>query len=296
MADLTGYRTAAELDWIAKIQAGCIVVREPLAAAAASIPADTAATISVPSDVEVRIHAGMTTLGGESLAPADGPDHALVVVGGLIVAEPVSEVTYRQISVVVLLLFPHGSESVVGARLTDLIGGSTAYTHSDEMQFRSLAGEVNLSGAMIANESGSPSDVLIVAGSIVIDEPVRSVGYQRIIVSGELIAPRESRDRMGSLLEVSGQAHWYRGDQPRVVRGEETYDAEFLSLVEEPLSLIVLGTVRFGPDVTNELIKRAIADIVLVGTAVVPRSGYAAVQLLARDNTGSIVLAEDAAV
>lgn len=291
VADLTGYRSAEELATIGRIKATCIVVRESLAAAVSRIPSNASATIIVPEDVEARIQTGMVTLGGEGLAPEDGPNQALVIVGGLIIVGAVPEVTYRQISVVGMALMPQGSESMIGPRLKDLVGGVKSYAYHEGMQFRSLAGDVSLSAAMIANESGSPNDILIAAGNIIIDEPITSVGYQLIIASGQLIAPRDGRDQLGSRLEMSGEALWYRGDQPRVI-GDETYDAAFLSLVDEPLSLIVQGDLTFADDVTNELIKGAVADIVLTGTITVPKAAHAAVQLLTRENHGSIVIAE----
>lgn len=292
-ADLTVYRSAEELDGIERIEAGCVVVRKSLAAAAARIPADVGATFTVPDDVAVRIHAGMVTLGGAAFAPEDGPDTALILVGGMIVVGEVPKVTYRQISVIGLALIPRGSESVIGEHLTDLIGASRGYDYSDGVQVRSVAGRATLSGAMIENASGQPGDVLLVAGTLVIDEPFESVGYQLIIVAGLLIGPRDCRDRFGAVLEVSGEALWYRGDHPRVVEGTEVYEAEFLAMIDEPLSLIVLGDLTFGADVTSELVRQAVADIVLTGTITVPRAAAAAVQLLCREKSGVIMIAED---
>ncbi|MFC7624649.1 hypothetical protein [Microlunatus sp. GCM10028923] len=294
IADLTDYRNAEDLARISEINAGAIIVRESLAATAARIPSNVGATITVPDDVVVRIQTGMATLGGDAFAPEDGPDAALVVVGGLIVTEPVRQVTYRQISVVGMALMPKGSESILGGHLTDLVGGSRTYDYEEGAQVRGLAGDATLSGAMIANENGNPKDVLLAAGVVLIDEPVEAVGYQSVIVSGQLIAPRDSRDLFGSKLELAGQGFWYRGTNPRVVGGEETYDADFLSLVDEPLSLIVSGRLAFADDVTNELIKKAIADIVLIGTITVPRAGQAAVRLLNRDGGGKVVITGDA--
>lgn len=292
VADLTGYRTAEELAGITQINAGAMVVRESLAAAAARIPANVGGTITVPDDLAVRIQAGMATLGGDAFAPEDGPETALVVVGGLVVTGPVEQVTYRQISVVGMVLMPKGSESF-GGRLTHLIGGARTYQYEEGLQVRSVAGDATLSAAMIANENGNPHDVLLASGEVLIDEPVESVGYQSVIVSGELIAPRDSRERFGSKLELAGEAHWYRGNNPRVVAGDETYDADFLSLVDEPLSLIVTGHLTFAEDVTNELIKKAVADIVLTGAITVPPAGQAAVRLLNREGGGAIVITGD---
>lgn len=294
IADLTSYRTPEELAGITQINAGAIIVRESLAAAAGRIPSNVGATITVPDDVVVRIQTGMATLGGDAFAPEDGPDAALVVVGGLIVTEPVRQVTYRQISVVGMALMPKGSESVLGGHLTDLVGGARTYEYDEAAQVRGLAGDTTLSAAMIANENGHPNDVLLAAGQVMIDEPVEAVGYQSIIVSGQLIAPRDSRDRFGSKLELAGTSVWYRGANPRVVGRDETYDADFLSLVDEPLSLIVTGNLTFADDVSNELIKKAVADIVLTGTITVPPSGQAAVRLLNRDGGGKIKITGDA--
>lgn len=293
VADLTGYRTAEELAGITQINAGAMVVRESLAAAAARIPANVGGTITVPDDLAVRIQAGMATLGGDAFAPEDGPETALVVVGGLVVTGPVEQVTYRQISVVGMVLMPKGSESVLGGHLTSLIGGARTYEYDEAAQVRGQAGDTTLSAAMIANENGHPQDVLLASGEVLIDEQIEKVGYQTIIVSGRLIAPRDSRDRLGSKLELAGEGFWYRGTNPRVVGGDETYDADFLSLVDEPLSLIVTGHLTFAEDVTNELIKKAVADIVLTGAITVPPAGQAAVRLLNREGGGAIVITGD---
>ena len=46
---------------------------------------------------------------------------------------------------------------------------------------------------MFANPTGGPDDVLVVAGQLVVTGPVAKVGYRRVVVAGQMVAPRDSQ-------------------------------------------------------------------------------------------------------
>ncbi len=294
VADLSSFTKPEELAHIGRINAGCIVVPEALAAAAAQIPSDAGAVVTVPAGVHARVMVGMTSLSGDGLAPDDGQDYALVVVGCLVITSPVVAITYQQLSVIGMVLSPRSSAAVLGPRFGTVIGTAEYYDYAPGQSVSTQSGEVTLSRSMLANAGGGRDDLLLIAGQALIDEPVTELGFRRIIVAGQIFAPKESRDLLGPAMQVAGQVLWYDATTPRVIRGDERYGAAFLELLDTPAALIVTGTLVIEDDVSPELLRAKISGITLTGSIRAPKAVLPVIQLLASENFGDIRATEDA--
>ena len=117
---------------------------------------------------------------------------------------------------------------------------------------------------------------------------------------GALAVGRERRDlrepapgpQEGLLDQVAGQLAWYSG-QPRFFLGKERLGRSFFELVDRPLALALVGSFEIDPDVTPELLRDKVSEIVLVGKVTAPRALVGAVQFLTTEKVGKITVAED---
>jgi hypothetical protein len=155
-----------------------------------------------------------------------------------------------------------------------------------------MSGQVRLSGESLANSQGSPDDVLLLAGQVVVTSPVSSVGYQRVFYAGQLVLPRVSEAVLASALSGSGQVAWYDG-QPRFFLGKDVLGRGFFELLEEPIALAVVGSLRIDDDVPPELLRAKVSDITLVGKLTAPRRLLPVLQLVTTERYGTLRAAED---
>jgi len=295
MLDLTPMTSAEELAGITRISDVAIVlVPESLMAAVVGIPMDDVAmVVPVPTGVEVREHTGALVMGGEALASPDAENAALIVMGTLILTSPVQRVTYRQVIVMGLVLAPHGSESALGAGLTRVTGSVDYYPAAEGQEVKVSTGQLRASGEVLANPNGGPDDILVVAGQLIVTGPVTKVGYRRIVVAGQVLAPVDSQPVLGPVMIVKGQLVWYAG-QPRFFVGKERFERSFFELLDRPLSLALVGSFEIDPDVPPALLREKVEEITLVGKLVAPRQLIGVLQLLTTEKVGKITVAEDA--
>jgi hypothetical protein len=294
LLDLTPLRSAEELAGITRISdVAIMLVPESLMAAAVGIPMDDVAMmVPVPDGVEVRVHTGALVMGGEALA-GPGVEHAtLLVTGTLILTSPVHKVAYRQIIVMGLVLAPSGSESALGAGLTRVTGSVDYYPYAQGQEVRVSTGQVRADGELFANPTGGPDDVLVVAGQLIVTGPVAKVGYRRVVVAGQMLAPHDSQRVLGPATAVKGQLVWYTG-QPRFFVGKERFGRSFFELLDQPLTLALVGTFEIDPDVPPELLRDKVAEIVLVGKLIAPSQLVGVLQLLTTEKLGVITVAGD---
>jgi hypothetical protein len=292
--DLTSLTSADDLAGITRISdVALVLVPEALMAAAVAIPMDDVAmVVPVPAGVQVRTHTGALVMGGEALAGPGAEDAALVVTGTLVLTSPVPQVTYRQVIVTGLVLAPRGSESALGAGLTRVTGSVDYYPYAEGQEVTVSTGELRLGGEVLANPAGGPDDVLVVAGQLIVTGPVAKVGYRRVVVAGQLLAPRDSQAVLGPVTTVKGQLVWYRG-QPRFFVGRERFGRSFFELVDQPLTLALVGRFQIDPDVSPELLREKVEEITLVGTLTAPGRLVGVLQLLTTEKLGEIAVAED---
>jgi hypothetical protein len=248
--------------------------------------------VPVPDGEHVKPHVlvGSVQLSGEALANPQGEGlHILVVVGGLVITSPVEKVGYDQIVVVGHVLAPEGSEGALGGGITNLQGAIHYYPAGAKVKVHD--GVVKLSGKALANPAGKPNDILIVAGQLIITSPVESLGYSLIVVSGQVFAPRASEDLLGPMLQVNGQVMWY-GGVPRFFSGDERFAAAFFELLPEPVTLLLNGSVVIEDDVTVELLRSKVSEIVLNGVLQAPKQLVPILQVLATEKNGEITAVE----
>jgi hypothetical protein len=294
MLDLTPMTSAEDLAAISRIRDVAIVlVPETLMSAVVGIPMDDVAmVIPVPEGVEVRNHTGALVMGGEALAGPAVENAILIVTGTLILTSPVQQVSYRQVIVTGLVLAPHGSEPALGAGLTRVTGSVDYYPYAEGQEVKVSTGQLRAGGEELANPAGGPDDILVVAGQLVVTGPVTKVGYRRIVVAGQLLAPRESQPVLGPATIVKGQLVWYTG-QPRFFVGKERFGRSFFELLDRPLTLALVGRFEIDPDVPAELLREKVQEITLVGKLIAPRQLVGVLQLLTTEKVGKITAAED---
>jgi hypothetical protein len=295
LLDLTPLTSAEDLAGITRISdVAMVLVPEPLMPAAVSIPMDDVAMVlPVPEGVEVRVHTGALVMGGEAMAGPQVENATLIVTGTLILTSQVPRVDYRQVVVMGLVLAPHGSESALGAGLTRVTGSVDYYPYAEGQEIKVSTGQLRADGEFLANPSGGPDDLLVVAGQLIVTGPVAKVGFRRILVAGQMLAPRESQAVLGPATVVKGQLAWYSG-QPRFFVGKERFGRSFFELLDRPLTLALVGRFEIDPDVTPELLREKVAEIVLVGRLIAPGRLVGVLQLLTTEKVGTVTVAEDA--
>jgi len=289
LLDLTSMKME-ELSNITAIKnVGAILVPESLVGKLASIMTKNVGLI-VPlrdgENVKPHVLMGSVQMTGEALEnPTGGDSNILVVMGSLVITTPVQKVGYDQMVVMGLVLAPKGSETALGAGITNLQGSAFYYPPGGEVKIQS--GQVKLSGKALANPLGKPDDILVIEGLGLITSVVEKVGYAQIIVSGLLLAPRESQEELETYLTVAGQVLWYSGTA-RFFNGEERFAAAFFESLKEPITMIINGKATIEADVTVELLRAKVTEIVLNGMLEGPKQLIPVLQALTIEKNGMI--------
>lgn len=152
---------------------------------------------------------------------------------------------------------------------------------------RLLTGQMKLTGEALANPGGE-EDVLVVTGQLIITTPVERVGYRRLIISGQVIAPEGSEAALGAgVTRLTGQTVYYRG-KPRFFVGNDRVGREFFELLDGPVTLIIAGNFVIERGVTRDLLREKVVQIVLAGNLKAPDELLPMVQVLAEEKAGNI--------
>jgi hypothetical protein len=288
LLDLTSH-TAEAISRIRRITGVALVlVPESLAGALASIPMEgVACVLPVPGGARVRVHSGVMTTDGAALA-APGSEHdVLVMTGVLILTSPVERVSYQGFVVTGVVLAPRGSEAALAAGITRLSGVVAYYDYSPGQRVRLIQGQTRSRGEVLANTAGQPTDVAIVAGQLVLTTRVPAVGFQQVVVAGQLAAPVGSQDLLEPALNVIGQVAWYSG-AARGFSGKERFSRGFFELLDGPVTLVLSGSFELAPDVPVELLREKVESIALSGVLTAPEALVPVLQLLATEKQGVI--------
>jgi hypothetical protein len=137
---------------------------------------------------------------------------------------------------------------------------------------RMFTGETILSGEALANQDGSPEDVLIATGELVITSPVQRVGYGHFIATGEVIAPVGSEAALGAgLTRMTGELVYYpytEGATVRVLTGTQRLTGQALAnpTGQETDILLVVGPLI----VTSPIERLGYQHLVVTDTLLVP--------------------------
>jgi len=159
-----------------------------------------------------------------------------------------------------------------------------------------LTGQVSLGGEFFANTNGAPEDVVVIAGQAVITSPVEKIGYQDVVLAGQLILPKGSDAVLGSALSrMVGQVVYYSNtSNVRLFIGEDSFSNSFFDYVEDKMSMVLIGDFNIEDDVQIESIKSKVSEIVLVGDLTASKALVPLLQYLAISKYGSINARDDA--
>jgi hypothetical protein len=290
MLDLTGMTSPDQLSNILEIKnVGAIIVPQTLMPALLSIPqTNVGTTIPIPDGKNVKVNTvmGPMQISGEGLAAPEGDgEHVLVVMGPLIITTPVEKVGYGHISVMGPVIAPKGSEVALASSQIRVMGPMQFYPTGSNIKVQLR--DMKLSGKSLANPDTDGKDTLVVMGELLVTSPPQKVGYNKLIVMGMVIAPKESEELLDPHLDAYGSVVWYTGT-PRQFNGSDRFSAQFFELLPEPITLILNGAFAIASDVTAELLRAKVTDIVLNGELRGPRHLVPLLQVLATEKNGMI--------
>ena len=152
-----------------------------------------------------------------------------------------------------------------------------------------LTGQTRVTGEFLAN--GDPETTLVVTGTLVVMPPLESIGFSEIRVTGQLILPRGTEGILSTKLgSLNGQIVYCSFDKglPRLFMGKESVGAEFLELLPDPVPWVILGDLTIDDDVTAEMFRAKVPEIVLTGNLIAPKALIPTLQVLATERTGVI--------
>lgn len=291
LLDLSPLRTPDDLAHITAVdRVATVIVPESLAAAYARIPTSrVATTLYVPDGANVRVHTGMLVVGGDGVGSADD---VLIVIGLLIITSPITGPVPRQVRVVGSVLAPRGSEPALGPALAGGVGSVTYYRYVEDQHVKVYSGQVRVSGTAFGHSNGGPSDVLVLAGQVVVSGTIDEVRYGQVLTAGQCVLPEAAQELLEPVLEGQGQVVWYRGARPWVVTEPTELTAEFFRLLDEPVGLVVLAELTVTTGVTADLVREKVASVALLANVVAPAEAVPALQALTTDSFGVIRAAD----
>lgn len=156
-----------------------------------------------------------------------------------------------------------------------------------DQKYKIRTGQMELSPEMLA--SGDEDTRLILVGQGIMKKPVEKIGYCSLHLSGQFLFPRESQSVLeGSIDYTSGQLMYFKGSNPRIFTGDQKFSATFFEMIEEPMTMILVGTTTFAEDVTAELLQEKLEEIVMVGELVASEEVISVLQLLAEHCVGEM--------
>lgn len=288
--DLTGMRAADDLDAIrAIVNVGTILVPQSLSKRLAAIPmANIGAVVPVPDGEKVQVHThfGATQISGDALGYRDGDDkQVLVVLGALIITTPVTTVGFDEIIVIGPVFAPEASEGALQRALRVVHGSLYYYPGREQAKFH--VGDLDISGAALANPTGKPGMTLLVAGNVVITSTVETLGYTQIHVVGNLFAPKASEVVLNTHITATGYTFWY-DSPPHFFTGIDEFSADFLECLPEPVTMVLHGNFTFMSDVTVALLRAKVTAILLNGILDAPKALVPLIQVLTLRKAGMI--------
>jgi len=130
---------------------------------------------------------------------------------------------------------------------------------------------------------------LVVVGQLIITTPVERIGYQGLVVHGQLLAPKGSETAIGTALRrLNGQTIYYTGE-PRVFTGNDRFGRAFFETLERPAALVLAGNYVIEPDVSVDLLKEKVSQVILAGRLQAPLALVPVLQARCEMKAGAIV-------
>lgn len=157
----------------------------------------------------------------------------------------------------------------------------------DGVNVRMLTGQLKMSGDAL-EVADDPDALLVIIGQVVFTSPVRKIGYKKVHILGQVLAPRGSEDALvRGISNLTGQTVFVPPDA-RMFVGKDTFGRAFLEFFDKPATLVLVGLYEFAPDVTADVLKKHVAEIILVGMLKAPKAVVPCVQFLCREKNGMI--------
>ena len=201
---------------------------------------------------------------------------------------PEAVAAIRKIEDVALLLLSEANAGHLVAKVED-VGAVVTLPDGDESQVVIRTGQVELAGEALSTDAAA-NQILVASGQIVITPPITECRYRQMHVTGQLLVPRSGRAAVSAALTtMSGQMNTYADDLPlRQVNGHSSFDAAFLMMIDRPECLVSNGHLKIDDDVTDDLLRAKIGEIVCNGHLSVPKSAAAAARFLCREQNGHL--------
>ena len=189
-----------------------------------------------------------------------------------------------EIEQVGVILVPESLQSALICIAQTNVGAIVPIPEGDKVRLQ--AGQIEISGESFAN--GEEDVVLVVAGQLIITSQVTKISFKKVVVVGQVLAPKGSESALGTAISVLGQIVYYAGENPRMFMGNDTLAKDFFELLEKPIFIFVVGMMHLEPDVTVQLLKEKVTGIAVIGKLVVPKALSAMAQVLTTLKVGEI--------
>jgi len=146
--------------------------------------------------------------------------------------------------------------------------------------------------------SGDENAILFIAGALYVTSPVERVGYREIRPAYTTYIPKGSEDVIRAKIgHLSGPTFSYRYPPgARAIVTDETIGRAFLEMLPEPTPLMVCRELTFSNDVTVEVLRKKITEIILLGGTICTTANLLpAIQLLTTQRYGDGAIKSSAA-
>lgn len=230
------------------------------------------------------------TIGDEAGRPVSGDiaDVALLDLTGMTSPDDLAGV--RSIKRVATILVPENLMSALLAIPMEAVASTIPVPTGENVKL--MTGQMTLTGDALADPGGG-EDVLVVAGQLIFTSPVERIGYSKTIVTGQVLAPRGSEGAIATgVTRLIGQTLFYSGT-PKFFVGSDSFGPAFFELLDEPVTLVLIGNHTIEPGVTVDLFKKKVTQIVLAGNVEAPAELVPLLQILAEHKAGTISVLED---
>jgi hypothetical protein len=198
----------------------------------------------------------------------------------------------RKIEDVAVVLLSESNAASLTAKIEDVASVLTL-PDDEDLTVVAHSGQVEISGLAMASDAAT-RQILVASGQVTVTPPITECRYRQIHASGQLLIPESGRAAITTALTtMNGQMSTYRDDLPlRTINGSAELDAEFLTLIDRPECLVVNGSLELADDVTGELLRAKVGQIVLNGSLSVPKQVAAVARFLAPQQNGAITVRE----
>lgn len=188
-----------------------------------------------------------------------------------------------------VILIPAALQSAFMRITQENIGMVVSVPHTTG-RVKVLSGNLNISGEVLANRSGSPDDVLVILGEIIITSAGDTVGYRELLIAGMLAAPKSMETLIiDAASQVAGTIAYYNSPEPpKLYAGNQSFSRAFFELFDQPTALAFVGSIHIEDDVDASIVKQKVSEIILLGNLSAPKSAVAAIQQVAVHTTGNI--------